>query len=107
MDCQRPGCTGTIEDGYCSVCGMAPQKGAMAAAPQSLHPPTTGQAPSARASQATRGTTSGGTARRAGWGRPRRGTRGAGLVEVPPVPSKDPTSVVLANPEVEESKRYC
>ena len=38
MDCQRPGCTGTIEDGYCNVCGMAPEKGAMAAAPQSLHP---------------------------------------------------------------------
>jgi serine/threonine-protein kinase PknG len=119
MDCQRPGCNGTIEDGYCNVCGMAPEKGAMAAAPQSLHPPTigqspsagripsAGQSPSARASQATRGTTTGGTSRRTGSGRTRRGNLGAGLVEVPPVPSKDPASVVLANPEVEESKRYC
>jgi serine/threonine-protein kinase PknG len=119
MDCQRPGCTGTIEDGYCNVCGMAPEKGAMAAAPQSLQPPAVGQSPSAgrspsagqtpsaRASQATRGTTSGGTSRRTGSGRTRRGNLGAGLVEVPPVPSKDPTSVILANPEVEESKRYC
>src|SRR3984893_3684101 len=119
MDCQRPGCTGTIEDGYCNVCGMAPEKGAMAAAPQSLQPPTVGQppsagrspsasqTPSARASQATRGTPSGGTSRRTGSGRTRRGNLGAGLVEVPPVPSKDPTSVILANPEVEESKRYC
>ena len=21
--CTQPGCTGTIEDGYCTVCGMA------------------------------------------------------------------------------------
>jgi len=125
MDCQRPGCTGTIEDGYCNVCGMAPEKGAMAAAPQSLRPPDPGQAPSGGqaptagqaptvgrttsdgASQATRATTAGGSSRRTGSGRTRRGNLGAGLVEVPPVPSKDPTSVILADPEVEESKRYC
>src|SRR3984893_2684254 len=118
MDCQRPGCTGTIEDGYCNVCGMAPEKGAVGAAPPALQPPaggqpraagrspSAGQTPSARASQATRGTTSGGTSRRTGSGRTRRGNLGAGLVEVPPVPSEDPTSVILANPEGEESKRY-
>ena len=36
-----------------------------------------------------------------------RGNLGAGLVEVPPVPYRDPSSVVLANPEVPESKRFC
>ncbi len=27
MKCQQPGCTGTIVDGYCDVCGMAPADG--------------------------------------------------------------------------------
>ena len=27
MKCQQPGCTGTIVDGYCDVCGMAPAEG--------------------------------------------------------------------------------
>src|SRR5207244_12396174 len=76
-------------------------------------PPTAAQAPTAArttsggASQATRATTAGGSSRRTGSGRTRRGNLGAGLVEVPPVPSKDPTSVILAHPEAEESKRYC
>ncbi|MFE5288706.1 tetratricopeptide repeat protein [Nocardia sp. NPDC056611] len=28
MNCTEPGCTGTIEDGYCAVCGTAPSPGA-------------------------------------------------------------------------------
>ncbi|PPF32328.1 serine/threonine-protein kinase [Rathayibacter sp. AY1A3] len=28
-----PGCTGTIEDGYCNVCGLPPEEGAAASAP--------------------------------------------------------------------------
>ncbi len=32
---------------------------------------------------------------------------GAGLVEVPPVPYQDPVAVVLKDPRVPESKRYC
>jgi serine/threonine-protein kinase PknG len=32
---------------------------------------------------------------------------GVGLVEVPPVPYRDPAEVVLTNPEVPEEKRYC
>ena len=39
------------------------------------------------------------------------GRRGAGwalgLVEIPPVPYRDPASAVLANPQVPENKRYC
>ena len=31
MKCQQPGCTGTIVDGYCDVCGMAPADGTAAA----------------------------------------------------------------------------
>jgi serine/threonine-protein kinase PknG len=32
---------------------------------------------------------------------------GGGLVEVPPVPARDPATAVLARPEVPESRRYC
>ncbi|OLR91187.1 serine/threonine protein kinase [Actinokineospora bangkokensis] len=36
-----------------------------------------------------------------------RGRLGAGLVEVPPVPPKDPASAVLDDPVVAENKRFC
>ena len=32
---------------------------------------------------------------------------GAGLVDIPPVPFRDPASAVLANPSVAENKRFC
>ena len=32
---------------------------------------------------------------------------GAGLVDIPPVPYRDPASAVLANPSVAENKRFC
>ena len=100
--CQRPGCTGEIEDGYCNTCGLAPATAGAS---------TTGSAPSpsGRGSTAasTRRSGTGSQSRRTGSGRTRRGNLGAGLVEVPPVPYKDPSSVVLADPEVEESKRWC
>jgi serine/threonine-protein kinase PknG len=80
MNCQRPGCRGVIEDGYCNVCYLAP-------APNT---PSTGSTP-------TRGSVSVGT----------RGSLGAGLVEVAPIAYRDPASVVLAHPEVPENKRFC
>ncbi|SDP67456.1 serine/threonine-protein kinase [Lentzea jiangxiensis] len=36
-----------------------------------------------------------------------RGRLGAGLVEVPRVPYRDPTTAVLSHPEVPEAKRFC
>ncbi|MCD4536476.1 serine/threonine-protein kinase PknG [Nocardioides sp. cx-169] len=38
--CTQPGCTGTIADGYCDVCGMAAAPGASAAAAVSTGTPT-------------------------------------------------------------------
>ncbi|MGP4026188.1 tetratricopeptide repeat protein [Actinomadura sp. 3N407] len=32
---------------------------------------------------------------------------GAGLVEVPPVPARDPASAIMETPEVPENRRYC
>jgi len=161
--CSQPGCTGTIEDGYCTVCGMAPVSGPPAGAQQAAQPP--GYAPpgygaqgygaqggataatspgwgpaalrysgpsspahtesgsvsgSSAGSGPSAGTGSGGSgsastgSRRGSRGsrsssgrRSSRGMLGAGLVDVPPVPARDPASAVLANPEVPEHRRYC
>ena len=35
------------------------------------------------------------------------GGKGAGLVEIPPVEYRDPTSVVMADPQVAEARRRC
>ena len=46
MTCTQPGCAGTIQDGYCDVCGMAAASGAPVAASSAPAPPS---APSAAA----------------------------------------------------------
>ncbi len=90
--CAQPGCGGTIQDGYCDTCGLA------AAAP----------VPASSASSAASGSGQSSRSRsRRTSGRSARGRLGAGLVEIPPVPYRDPASAVLANPQVPENKRYC
>jgi serine/threonine-protein kinase PknG len=89
-------CGGTIEDGYCTVCGLAaaptqaPVTGSASAGPGSAGSPTAGAARTRRTS-----------------GRSARGRLGAGLVEIPPVPYRDPASAVLSDPQVPESRRFC
>jgi serine/threonine-protein kinase PknG len=91
-------CGGTIEDGYCNVCGLA-------AAPPASVP--TGSAGSGTAgSRQTTGTRGTRGSRRTS-GRSARGRLGAGLVEIPPVPYRDPASAILADPQVPESRRFC
>jgi serine/threonine-protein kinase PknG len=120
--CLEPGCDGTIDaDGYCDTCGTA-------AAPAAAVPPgragAAGQA-SVRTSHSTRTGTTGSTSssvssrnsssvssrtrgsRGGSTGRSRRGNLGAGLIEVPPVPYKDPMSAIMLNPQVPEHKRFC
>ena len=123
MKCQRPGCTGTIVDGYCDVCGLAPigtgdpaHTGASAGSGRGAASAPSGTAGGVAATSgqsATSGrsavTGRSGTAR-AGSGRTRgsgRGRLGQGLVEVPPVPYRDPSTAVMAHPEVPEDKRFC
>jgi len=112
-------CGGTIEDGYCNVCGLA-------AAPALAHAPAAGSASgpagaaSASGGSAGSGLAGSGTAgsrRTSGTrgtrgsrrtsGRSARGRLGAGLVEIPPVPYRDPASAILADPQVPESRRFC
>jgi serine/threonine-protein kinase PknG len=89
-------CGGTIEDGYCTACGLAavptqaPVTGSASAGPSSAVGPTAGAARTRRTS-----------------GRSTRGRLGAGLVEIPPVPYRDPASAVLSDPQVPESRRFC
>src|SRR6185437_7473790 len=99
IKCTQPGCTGTIDGGYCDVCGVA-------AAPAAAAP-----AASVAQSSGSRSTGSGrtwsGTTRSGRTSRPSRGSLGAGLIEIPPVPARDPSTAVLTNPQVPENKRIC
>jgi serine/threonine-protein kinase PknG len=110
--CAQPGCGGTIEDGYCTVCGIAPTPVSAPSPPRaaSVMSGASGGQGSASWSAGT-GTGSGsrrGTrGSRGGSGRSSRGALGAGLVEVPPVPARDPATAILADPRVPESRRFC
>ncbi|MEA2142102.1 MAG: serine/threonine-protein kinase PknG [Solirubrobacteraceae bacterium] len=99
MTCGQPDCTGQIVDGYCDLCGMAPAAQPVAAA--SAHAPsatagTIGSA-TARARRATTARTTGSA----------RSQLGAGLIEVPAVPHRDPSEAIMARAEVAENRRFC
>jgi serine/threonine-protein kinase PknG len=106
--CHQPGCDGTIQDGYCDTCGLAP---AAAAGPGAAGSGASGPSgPSGSASSAQSSGSSPSTRSRArgrGSSRSARGRLGAGLVDIPPVPYRDPASAVLADPSVAENKRFC
>ncbi len=103
--CTQMGCGGEIQDGYCDVCGMAATSASNGSA-------STGSASTGSRSAST-GPTSGSTrsgrtrTARGSSGASRRGQLGVGLVEVPPVPYRDPAIAVLADPRVPEHKRFC
>ena len=117
MNCSQAGCSGTIEEGYCNICGApagAPQQSATAP-PNGPDPISTKTAShrlasrpigSSLASAAPGGASTRtrrlGYARRSGVGR-----LGAGITSVPSAPIADPRSVVMAVPEVAEEKRFC
>jgi serine/threonine-protein kinase PknG len=108
--CTQPGCDGTIQDGYCDTCGLAARAASSGpSGPSGLSGPAgSGSASSAASgsssvsSQSTRS-----RARARGSSRSARGRLGAGLVDIPPVPYRDPASAVLVDPQVPETKRYC
>jgi serine/threonine-protein kinase PknG len=92
-------CGGTIEDGYCMICGLA------AASPPVPVLVATASAPAGSAQAFSQA--SGGSGSRRTSARSARGRLGAGLVEIPPVPYRDPASAVLTDPQVPESRRFC
>jgi serine/threonine-protein kinase PknG len=117
--CAEPGCTGRIlADGYCDTCGTkAPDPVAAPAAKapaKGVANPTATATPAALVGVPTNletGSTRSGGSRRTVSGRTRttsrRSTIGAGLVDVPPAPAIDPATIVMADPEVSEEKRFC
>ena len=123
MKCTQPGCTGTIVDGYCDVCGMAaPASGSGTGSPMSSPPGSldldaapVGGGVSARSTGSNRlGSAPIGSARGSTASRPTRrlgGTQGsrlgAGFTQVPSIPEADPRDSLMNPPNVAESKRYC
>ncbi|WP_182112465.1 serine/threonine-protein kinase [Actinotalea sp. JY-7876] len=130
MTCTQPGCTGTIVDGYCDVCGSPPDAAPAAAAGSGTTPAraAAGAAPDAgpagadgatstRTSSrlastamgsARTGRTTGVTRRVGGSSKRLRAARlGAGLTTIAPAPPIDAATAIMANPEVAEHKRFC
>ncbi len=100
-------CGGTIEDGYCTVCGLAATPAAVpSAASAPSFPSVSGISSGGTLGRSTRSGGSRRGSRRTGPSA-RRGRLGAGLVEIPPVPYRDPSTAVLANPQVPENRRFC
>jgi len=100
MTCAQPGCTGQILDGYCDLCGMAPAAQPVAAAVTASATAATARtngSATARARRATTARTSGSV----------RGQLGAGLIDVPAVPYRDPSEAIMAKAEVAENRRFC
>jgi serine/threonine-protein kinase PknG len=133
--CSRPGCTGTIVDGYCDVCGSPPSAPAFspaaadAAVPQPVMANGPGEEvppaqPAGAASTRTRGSsrlgsTALGSSRLTAAGskitkrvhsdssRLRSARLGAGLTRVPPAPEIDASQAIMKNPQIPEEKRFC
>jgi serine/threonine-protein kinase PknG len=104
--CSQPGCGGTIEpEGYCSLCGLAPAPAAVPVAGEQ----GSGSGAAGSGSVSVPVPRSGGTSTGSGPGgrQSARGRLGAGLIEIPPVPARDPSSAVLTDPRVPEDKRTC
>jgi serine/threonine-protein kinase PknG len=110
--CTQKDCAGTIEDGYCNVCGHAAEKRPIstpaAGAPRRTHNGTashsvitgTGSSPMTRGSDGSRRSrrTSSRTSRR---------QLGGGLITLPELPSTDPEKTILVDPKIPENKRFC
>ena len=112
--CVDTTCAGTIEDGYCNVCGLKGGSGGSG----SLATGSTGAAGSAAiASQATTPSTASVRSTRTATSETRRtqsrrtatvrSRLGVGLVTIAPIPVADPSAALMVNATVSEDKRYC
>jgi serine/threonine-protein kinase PknG len=114
--CPRTGCGGTLdEDGFCDTCGLEAPAGTTPA-PQTFGPtgsnPVSTRTGSVRTASTATGWTAStgpvtGSSRRGSARSSSRGRLGAGLVDVPRVPYRDPKAAVLTDPKVPEDKRFC
>ncbi|MUG98202.1 protein kinase [Scytonema sp. UIC 10036] len=110
--CKRNGCIGTIEDGYCDVCGLAPVERLQSI---SLHDSIRKQTQPTKQSAITTGTGSSPLTYRSKGSRrtsnsssgSSRKQLGAGLVSVPELPSTEPEKAIMAEAKVPDHKRVC
>ncbi|HZA31439.1 MAG TPA: tetratricopeptide repeat protein [Propionibacteriaceae bacterium] len=133
--CTQPGCTGTIVDGYCDVCGTPPSAPAFAPAGRAaavrasvkdtgVPDDAAAASPAGATSTRTRGSsrlgsTALGSSRLTAAGskitkrvhsdssRLRSARLGAGLTRVPPAPVIDASQAIMKNPQIPEEKRFC
>ncbi|MGW4119406.1 tetratricopeptide repeat protein [Nocardia sp. NPDC004711] len=118
--CLRPDCGGTIQDGFCDECGLAPAAPAQhvsapvlaatfteAAPTPDGHPVSRTGVGSARSGRQSRRGSSRSSSRSTRTARSSRGRLGAGLVSIPQVPYRDPSTAVMADPQVPEHERFC
>ncbi len=122
--CTQPGCTGSIVDGYCDVCGSPAAGEESPMADGAISQLTQPSMPAGTASTITRASsrlsstalgsqrlTAGGSkvTRRiqSGSQRLRSARLGAGLTRVPPAPTVEPLQAIMADPMVPEEKRVC
>ncbi|MFG2072237.1 tetratricopeptide repeat protein [Nonomuraea maritima] len=96
--CTQPGCAGTIDEGYCDLCGHAESPPPLPSSQPSSLPsrPDPGSGPETRPA----GRPTGGT------GRSRTGVPDT-VADLPAVPERDPADAVLDDPQVPEDKRFC
>ena len=94
MRCARPGCAG---DGYCNDCATVASPGPST---DTRVLGTESGPPVGSPSNAGRSSHTGTTAMR-----PSR--FGSGLVDLPPVPVRDPETAVMTDPHVPEERRFC
>lgn len=112
--CRQSGCSGTIVDGYCDLCGSPamPQptgtESPMGAAASSVSRVSSRLEATELGSARARAGNTISTRRISGHSIRMRAARiGAGLTSVPPVPEIDASKAVLKNPVVPEDKRFC
>ncbi len=112
--CAEPGCGGAIDSsGYCDTCGTRADTTATEGPGASTRSSTVAAlATSMRTSAFAGGSTIASGSRRVTRDSTRtqaskRASIGGGLVTVPDAPAIDPATVVMAEPEVAEGKRYC
>jgi serine/threonine-protein kinase PknG len=124
MKCDQPGCSGTIVDGYCDVCGLALARPVPTPAGTPANAASAGPGNGAasgistltgRSSTNRLGVVPLGSARTSAESRPTRrlssgpqtSRLGAGLTQVPSVPITDPRQAMMDPPTVSEDKRFC
>ncbi|WP_261571044.1 serine/threonine-protein kinase [Frankia gtarii] len=104
--CPEPDCEGVIEDGYCTITGLAYRPPGPAAA-DVTGPAATGAATGGSAGSAATGATGSRRSRRGSTSRSAPDRLGAGLVRMPEIELPDPTSLLLTDPQLPQRLRRC